>query len=393
MPALASGIRGDRLKLGDRTVIGLVLAGLAGALTIAFFIFFKPVEETVRSAPSLEARQNRFLAAERFLQRAGLDAETVGGLGLIREPPSTDHALLLDDRPGSLSTDRRRRLDAWMAEGGTLITVASHLWDADREASGDDLLDGYGVRQYSHGQRGARCSDTDRATAVLADVPRDIRADFRPQWYLTDASGRADGHVSGPCGRHLLTYPVGEGRLTVLTDSHLWHNHAIEEGDHAFLLGRVLALSDPAKVWILRRARMPGLTELVWEHGREALLALLALVGFALWAAYDRFGPPLPAGRAPRRSLSEHLDAMAGFQARQGRYQELIAPVREHLAARLEQRLPQWRHWDRERQTAWLAKRTGLPVRDLDPVLFEAPGSERELAERIQTLQELGRRL
>ena len=224
MPALASGFRGGRLKLGDRTLFGLVLAGLAGALTIAFFIFFKPVAETVRSAPSLEARQNRFLAAERFLRRAGLEAETVGGLGLIREPPPTDHALLLDDRPGSLSADQRRPLDAWMAEGGTLITVATHLWDEDRGASGDDLLDGHGVRQYGHGQHAARCSDTERATADLPGTPRDIRADFRPQWYLTDASGRAAMSAASwtswkmpgaPSGERLPSWPPRGSRHLV----------------------------------------------------------------------------------------------------------------------------------------------------------------------------------
>jgi len=381
------------MRLGDRTLIGLVLAGLAGALTIAFFIYFEPVAKTVRSGPSLEARQNPFLAAQRFLRGAGLEATTASGRELLAAPPAPDHALVMADRPGTLGADQRQVLDAWMASGGHLILVATHLWDADDGASGDPFLDRYGIRQFSHGRRASRCSDTDAATAALPGTPRALEAAFRPQWYLRDASGEADGHLAGPCGRHLLTYPVGDGRLTVVTDTHLWHNQAIGDGDHAFLLGRLVALTDPAKVWLLRHARMPGLAALVWAHGWQALVAALALVAFALWAAYDRFGPPLPAGRPPRRSLAEHLDAMAGFQARQGRFEALIAPVRERLNARLERRLPQWRHWDRDQQAAWLAERTALPAPELEAALFAVPGSERELTERIQTLQELGRRL
>lgn len=393
MPAVAGGIRGIRVRLGDRTVIGLVLGGIAAVLTVAFLVFFEPVERTSRTTPALEARRNPFLAAERFLRRAGFAAETTAGRRLVEELPAPGNAMLLADRPGSLTAEQRQGLDAWMANGGHLIVLAIRLWDEAKGASGDDFLDRYGLRQYSHGRRGSRCSDTSRATADLPGTPRRLQADFRPRWYLQDASGRADGHVAGPCGRHLLTYAVDEGRLTVVTDTHPWHNHAIGDGDHAFLLGRLLALTDPDKVWILRHVNMPGLGRLLWQHGREALIAAGVLLIFALWAAYDRFGPPLAVGRSPRRSLAEHLDAVAAFQLRHGRYERILAPVRERLEARLERRLPQWREWGRDRRAEWLAEHTGLAAGPLDLALHGEAATERELVTYIETLQELGRRL
>ncbi|HKJ72361.1 MAG TPA: DUF4350 domain-containing protein [Gammaproteobacteria bacterium] len=380
------------MRLSDRARIGLFSLGLAAVLAVAFLILFQPVERTGRSGPSLAARQNRFLAAERFLQRAGLDTETRRGRGLLEDLPPPAGVLFLADR-GALSDSQRRALDAWMAAGGHLLTVANRLWDEDRNTSGDPFLDAYGVRQFTHGRRAGLCSGTDRATANLPGVPAGLRADFRPRFYLRDDSGLADGHLSGPCGRHLLTYPVGKGRLTVVTGTRPWRNRAIDEGDHAFLLGRLMTLTGPGRVWILRRTDIPGLATLIWRRAPEAAASAAVLLLFALWAAYNRFGPPLPSPRRPRRSLAEHLDAVAGFTVRQGPLSDLADPIRERLDARLERRIPQWRQWAAQRRAAWLADHTGLAEAEVAAAMAETPRSERELVTVIQTLQELEKRL
>ncbi|MFP4614616.1 MAG: DUF4350 domain-containing protein [Thiohalorhabdus sp.] len=382
--------RGERLTLGGMTlaVLGLVVGG--------FLLFFKPVEEEVRTDVSLEARKNPFLAAERFLEAGGIPTERARGRGTLEELPPPDRVLFLTAPLADLGKSERDELAAWLRAGGHLVTEAFLLWDPEEQASGDPFLDGFGIRLHRHGDAGSVCeeeSDGGSLAALPGSRPA-MEVGFSPRFYLEDAAGAADGRVTTLCGPHLLTRPVDEGRLTVLSDTGFWRNDRIGSGDHALLLWRMMTLTDPAGVRFLAHVDMPGLPLLLWEKAPEAVLSGAALLLFALWAAYNRFGPPLAApGSGPRRSLVEHLDALGAFHHRHGQPERLLEPLRRRLHARLEGRMAPWRHWDRSRRLAWLAEHSGLEETALERALYRTPDSDGELLETIQTLQTLGRHL
>ncbi|KPV41318.1 hypothetical protein AN478_01645 [Thiohalorhabdus denitrificans] len=382
--------RGERLALGGLTlaVLGLVVGG--------FLLFFKPVEEEVRTDVSLEARKNPFLAAARFLEAGGVPTERARGRGTLEELPPPDRVLFLTAPLADLEASEREELAAWLRAGGHLVTEAFFLWDPEEQASGDPFLDGFGIRLHRHGDAGSVCREEadGEIEVTLPGVRPAMEAEPSPRYYLEDAAGAADGRVTTLCGPHLLTRAVGEGRLTVVSDTGFWRNDRIGEGDHALFLWRVITLTEPAGARFLAHVDMPGLPLLLWEKAPEAILSGAILLLFALWAAYNRFGPPLPPpGSGPRRSLVEHLDALGAFHYRHSQPDRLLEPLRRRLHNRLEGRIALWRHWDRSRRLAWLAEHSGLEEEPLERALYHTPGSDGELLETIQTLQTLGRHL
>ena len=103
------------------------------------------VEKQVDLGPGEEAQRNDFLAAELFLRHYGLETETVTGMGLLDELPSTDDVLVLSASRESLSDRRRNALVEWVERGGQLVMVAHAVFDPERQASDDPLLDRLGL--------------------------------------------------------------------------------------------------------------------------------------------------------------------------------------------------------------------------------------------------------
>lgn len=134
-------------------IFPLILVLLAGAFTAWFFTTHKRVTEEDKLTISREARSNSYFAAQLFLEKMGLEAETQKGREVLLNLPSADDAIIVKDIGYSFNEERIETMKAWLNQGGHIITFANQYYDADDEdedsnlssVRGNRLLDNLGV--------------------------------------------------------------------------------------------------------------------------------------------------------------------------------------------------------------------------------------------------------
>ena len=150
------------LKLRRPTRKELLYAGL-GVLCVGFlewgFLHTEWVEIPIDRGYRKEARGNPFLAAEQFLQRVGIETETVSGLHTIDRLPMSHDTLVLTSVRNSLSQRRIDELFAWVERGGNLIVLARDVYNEDRKSSDDPFLDQMTRADYKGPERPGRHGD------------------------------------------------------------------------------------------------------------------------------------------------------------------------------------------------------------------------------------------
>ncbi|VAW86799.1 hypothetical protein MNBD_GAMMA17-299 [hydrothermal vent metagenome] len=367
-----------------------------------FLVNFERVEELYTTSAGREARKNPFLAAERFLWLNGIQTESWDAAQLMETLPESNNVLFIPDHraTGVLTPERQEMLVDWMRNGGHLIMVARELWDEERESSGDDFLDAFGIQQYRRSREDMGPEKRQKEEMYIetrfAGHGESLKVGFMPQYYMIDSEERVYAGIEGERGYHLLQFALGNGYLTVLSDDLIWHNHSIGNHDNAFFLRNLVHSeqeSARSELWIVRNLEFPSLLALIWQHAHYALLALGLLIIFALWAAYNRFGPTIVLSHHIRRSLIEHLDACGRYHWQQNRGGALLTALREQLQQLFEKRHPGWQQISRVEQLEWLAQRSKISQRRLSAALREQPQGEAEFTQIVQTIQRLRKTL
>jgi uncharacterized protein DUF4350 len=216
-------------------------------------------------------------------------------------------------------------------------------------------------------------------------------------------------HLSYSKGALLLDYPIGKGRIIVLSDPYIFSNSGIALKDNLQLAINILALGD-------------GLIAFdEYHHGKEATrnaligyfsgtpvipilgqLALLVLV--ILWTLGRRFARPLPLVQVDRRSSLEFVASMAELQQRARAFDLAI----ENIYARTRRVLARYAGTDYNTSRAEIASRvaarSSLDARQLEVLMRQCedaingePISERQtlqLAKRLRDIEgHLGMRM
>ena len=184
----------------------------------------------------------------------------------------------------------------------------------------------------------------------------------------------------------LVFYEYGRGRLTLMTDGELWHNHRIGEFDHAYFLAHLVG---ERNLVMVTRPRFDTLSNLIKRYALEFLVA--ALLTIAAWIANRsrRFGPLIAPPASARRSLLEHIRACGHFYWRHSRgenlYEQARAPLLQKLCGQRQNALTA----EQCRQLSeTVAARTGLSASDIFHTLWgEAPRSEDDFTARLRSIQ------
>jgi len=300
--------------------------------------------------------------------------------------------------------------------------VASAFWDAEREQSGDNLLDHLGIQLYraeiddrddlrrlvEKVVEVAPPPEEDAATGELARVlycgqenqaaevtfegeDSALLAAFPHASFLYYEGEDALGWASNDTGTQLLRLAVGEGDVTVLTSTGLWRNPRIECFDNAQVLS---GLVQGKRLHWLQHVEMPNLPELLWQRFPLLLLSLALLLVFWVWRSSTRFGVVLHADTQTRRQLLEHTEQIAGFLWQHRQEGELIDNLRQEI-------LKQQRHLSgggrpdkftqaQQQELADLAQHSGLSTGEIKRALFGSPAHRRDDFKRtIRSLQKL----
>ncbi|MBK1719602.1 hypothetical protein CKO27_18495 [Thiocystis violacea] len=356
--------------------MGLVLAGLllivvAGSTTW-FLANFERRVERIPVGESAKARSNELLAAERLLARLGIPVESVTGRErLWNLPPSTDTLVVLG--LGPMSAERRVRLRHWLERGGRLLVEAMEASEGGRIP--DDFLGDLGIRLRVEEEERLAALDEDRVTAriQIPDVESPPSLGFQARYYL-EPEGSHPGDIQAGDRTRLARRDIGQGRLTVISDSRFMTNARIGELDHAFLTAWLTRPDGAGKVWLLHDTAMPGLGALLWSRAPEALISALLLLLVWLWSLGGRLGPLIGPPEGRRRDLIEHLDASADFLWRHGHAGQLVETNRRHLLNDWSIRHPEIAQAAPRVQAERIAALTSQPVEALARALFTQSG-------------------
>lgn len=388
-------------------LLGALLLG--GAIWYAYWFasnFEKRFHE-VRVDISLEARRNHFLAADTFLQRAGLPVRSERSRDIFGLQPGPGDTLFLGNHPRLFLERNHDALWEWIEQGGHLIFVAYDRDDEDQplglldelgaelvELSEDDIdvhcgdsLEPCGGEEEQDGEEQNRDLIPRVTVGFQGNTPGDYLARFRADRHLRDNSEKADVVVGDEWMPNLLQYPLGDGRVTVLSDNELFRNTHLGEKDHAYLLS--LLVGSSTQVWIFYSAEMPSLIEQLWQRAPYLLmLTLLLLLGTA-WHMLLSSGPRLRRRFDERRNLLEHLDASAQFGWRIDRAKQLFTENRAAIEQAWRRRHPQLNGLQQDERCAWIGEKSDISAHAVERSLYGEIVSEQDFIRASSVLQKL----
>jgi hypothetical protein len=375
--------------------VGVFIAVLLGALSVYLYVKATPYQADIDHGPSPEAQANPYLAAEYFLRKQGLAVNHANSLDILPTLEPHQHSLLLLGDRDNMTPRQVDQLLNWTRAGGRLLFVAQSLWDEKTGQSNDLLLD----RVQLHQSLSKDLKDPPHTIdddpypkltkLYLEDENAPAYAGFDTAFHLEDPKNLAQAWANSGKATHMMQLNHGLGSIIVVTDADLWKTPVIDQYDNAWLLWYLTA---DTNVTLLFNTDHDSLPTLLLRYFPQALVALFALIGLALWHVGVRQGPLLePAPRA-RRQLQEHLRASADFMLRRNGQQHLLHALQHDILRRVRRRHPGFEQLGVAEQWLVLARLTGQPTRAISQAMSPRPKqrlSSAEFSRQVAHLQTL----
>ncbi|UII70501.1 DUF4350 domain-containing protein [Pseudomonas sp. HN11] len=378
--------------------VGLLLACLLGAGCYYVWRTATPYDEVIDRGPSPEALANQYLAAEHFLRQQGLTVEHATDLERLTTLPARGNSLLLLGERSTLSPRQAEQLLNWARSGGHLLLVAEALWDEETGKSGDLLLDRLHIHQtLSDEPEELAPSSKKNLEKKVPDLTKLYVDNETPAAYfsfdtdfnLTDPKHLAQFSANSARSSHLMQLNLGEGRVTVITDSDVWKTPNIGKHDNAWLLWH---LNQGTAVTLLFNSDFDDVFTLLMRYFPHALTALTALVALALWKAGMRQGPVQAPAPNARRQLQEHLNASADFLLRRCGQGTLLHALQCDILRAARHRHPGFEHLGNAEQWRMLEHLTRQPSNVISQALGPLPAkrlSSADFSRQVACLQTL----
>ena len=378
--------------------VGLLLACLLGAGGYYAWSKATPYDEVVDRGPSPEALANPYLAAEHFLRQQGLTVEHAYNLKQLDTLPSKGNSLLLLGERSNMSPRQVEQLLEWTRSGGHLLLVAEALWDEETGKSGDLLLDRLQIHQTLSDEPEEPATSLKKPSSKKARDLTKLYVDnetapayfsFDTDFNLTDPKHLAQFSANSARASHLMQLDLGEGSVTVITDSDLWKTPNIGKHDNAWLLWY---LNQGTAVTLLFTSDFDDLFTLLMRYFPQALVALTALVALGLWRAGVRQGPIRAPASPARRQLQEHLKASADFLLRRSGQGTLLQALQRDILRAARRRHPGFERLDNAEQCRVLEHLTRQPSHVINQALGPLPAkrlSSADFSRQVACLQTL----
>jgi hypothetical protein len=368
---------------------------LAGALSIYLYVNATAYPEEIDHGPSPEAQANPYLAAEHFLRKQGLTVSHANSLDVLPNLEPHQHSLLLLGDRSNMTPRQIDQVMNWTRAGGRLLFVAESLWDDKLGQSNDLLLDRVQVHQSLSKDLKeppptvAKDPYPNLTKLYLEDEDAPAYAGFDTAFHLEDPNNLAQTWANSAKATHMMQLNHGLGSIIVVTDADLWQTSAIDQHDNAWLLWYLTA---DTSVTLLFNTDHDSLPTLLWRYFPQALVALISLIGLALWHVGVRQGPliePTPKGR---RQLQEHLRASADFILRRTGQDSLLHALQHDVLRRVRRRHPGFDQLGVAEQWLVIARLSGQPTRAISQAMSPRPKqrlSSAEFSRQVAQLQTL----
>lgn len=344
-----------------RWIIALILLALLGWGLSQMIEFY---EETEQTEWSINALRNPYLAATQFIEQSDLKVVEADSLLKLDSLEGVSTVLVTDSKQVINSLQLDRVLE-WLEQGGNLIITANdpddeddlllaHFEvtversvidddvDADEDTSLSDNLSDINERiDQGMTMEEAMTSlslDTETTSIRFGEDIGSLEIAFNSGTYLYHQAIYEDSYqslyepfswTSSEHGTHLIQFEVGDGLLTILSDSSIWTSRRIDEHDHAFLLW--VLMSKDGALAILYPALRDSLWVLLKRHAPEFLLSLAFFIVFLIWNQSFRFGRVESAPNGGGRSLNEHFTTTALYLWHHRSVGFLLQPLRQQV--------------------------------------------------------------
>lgn len=365
----------------------LLLALLALGLWIYSQTEF--VEVTIFDGFKGAAARNPLLAAGRLAERYGASARYVTA---YTKPPASDGTLIFSAPRWWLTAEQNSALLDWAKKGGHLIVAPQTARSRGKlptrlkkeNASSDPLLALLGVHatpEPDDKKLSNPVVDLSNKLNNMEPKPQTIqlpdgthlKALFNPKFHLRDLGKSSDWQISDSGAdvrlrkdksNYGLSFALDKGRVTVLANLDFLDNAQIGKLHHAALFVWLASLEKGRDIWLVHGKDAPSLWRWLIDHAGTVLIAAAALLSVWLWMISRRFGAPLPARSAERRSIAEHVAASARYLWRSNQGQALYQTLCDDFYKRAFLRHPQWSRLpfqELTQQIALFAHETGIP--------------------------------
>ena len=359
-------------------VVVLIVAGLCVGL---FFLFFEKAQRQIETFGSAEARRNPFLAASKFLDKAGIPASSSNQREFLNELPPVQDMILIHKPGSNYPEDRQDQIVAWVESGGTLVInnnfsgqngyqllerfgIFFQLPDSDKDtASKKDKREERHSDDDSKDKDECKCSEKETIDDIFYGKELALAFSSAKALPLLESSSHAMISFVGKYGAHILQKSVGDGQLIVLSDDRFLQNSMIGENDHAYFL---LKLSEnQEKVWILYNSIMPSLMTLVLTKMPYMVVSLGILIIFTFLFLTIRIGPLYPLNDYSNRNIIEHLLSAGHFVRKKDRSNQQIKKSRDTLEKKIATKYLYFPKKKRTEQIQLISKWAQMPVTDV----------------------------
>lgn len=413
-----------------KILIGSTIFVLALVIGL-FFTFFESYETTVDLGWSEEAKLNRFLAAQQYLDKLEITHQISSSFKQLKNLESIDTLIINNDKD-VVSVQQQEELLNWIRSGGHLIIAFSDIED---EYDQDHFLrtlgfDAY-TREYSDDDESQTWIDEnqDFSENVLAASKKKSRKNLMKKVLEKENSitellvttltfdgieGEVDAYFETSTlldhdyfyqdeqsdyayqpfywqgdnnGTRFIQMEIEEGLVTVMSTVEIWNNYNIDILDHALLL-RVLTKYSTLVVF-LEGSSFPHLNTLIWKYAYELVISLLIIIIVWLIFKSRRFVPAIQTATSQRRSLLEHIQAIGNYHWRLKQTDTLVLSLRTQILQKVKNLNPEI-NIDKDTNSCinWLAKRCNLQPSLIENAIYaQNIASELDFINITQTLQ------
>lgn len=396
MSIMEPALRSDAVN--RQTILFILLAVLL-AMASAWW-FFNTYEYRIEEKDvgfQGEARRNEYLAAERFLEKVGMEIKGLATiLDLKKELPGLNDILFIPTGRYDLAAKKVEELLTWVKQGGHLV-VRARQGSINKPTIQDALFDTLGVE--THRKQVNNLFARNNRTIIdvhVNDTIENKQVEFDTNGWMKDkALNELVWQVDGENGSHLLEYKFGSGTITILSDIRFLENAFIDKHDHASFLYTIVQLDQSkSTLWIIRSDDMPSLFSIIKQKAPAAVGLFTVFIVLWLWYGTRRFGPLLQRLKPARRSLGEHITASGYYQWRNHNRSALFMITKTAVLDRIAQTRPFWAKLDDMKLAAKLGEIAEIHT---GKVLFvlraEKVESELEFTRFIQVLSGIRKKL
>lgn len=382
---------------GPQILVGVVLIALVYWLTT---LDYKAEYKEIDRGYQGEALTNPFLAAEYFLIKMGQQAEKIKLFTEKEKVLGSNDTLLV---PGNrIAYDQRRseHLLNWVDQGGHLI-VTGKAFKEDDYQSRDYILDPLGLYLTWQINEDEKLDEDNPVNINVADGEDFWKIDFvdyQVVSYADDFDQEVLWAVTNDKKLHAIQLKLGDGRLTLLSDTKMFRNDYIDEYDHAaflFALSNDQAqVSDEGVFYYSLFEDQAGLLVWLWKNAKPLMISLLVMSIILLWMIVPRFGPLINVHLPVSRRFLDHLTASGNYHWRQGHYSRLIIEVRKQLSLQVKHKYPEWVNLSPKDQVEHFAEISQIESSAIEKALFDME-IERvdDFVQKIKILEKLRKSL